>query len=536
MEWKMPINHFNFVNEQGHLSYWEQIGTLDLGDDLQLPLIIGFKSSRETVSDLLGQSWLMPLLESHFIQLDDQWFQMVQPDGLNQKFLREKATDTTLKGGGGWMAEIQGDIINAWAVCGWKLTYHKGKLVSITTPKSKTINLEYSGGRVTEVKEGGTTVLKVDLNPNTNQVVGITAGEKSYKFEQDRKPRVQVINGQNLIGGMDLSLHKLTFPNGHFKTYEFAVDQKLQPTLKITENGTERNFAWNPINRLILSDNDWTYKITPDEKNPNNNAAIGRKNAKGQEEFWHYDRAKGIEVVQDIFGKKRTATWFVSGILAGKPRKVEESTNGKIQAMEQSFYDEKASLIRKKVIKNEELIDTEYIRNDKGLILQEIRNGKTLVNNEYDGTGRLVKVLYPDGKISQYYYNADGSIEKTGIDKNNRKTVEIIKENNLLKRITPEGEIVEYHYSSRGVLLSEERSLSSLKTKLEYSYGVDGRFVSIKKNKMPYIDFFTTQKNQKIQAYYADDGSMEKVWNISLDKEYLGLDGLDYLRKEHIKN
>ncbi len=348
IDWQVPQNHFDGVNEYGFVSYWEQVGVLEIDETTKFPLVMGFRSDREWSSAYLGHGWILAMLDSSFVQVNEKQFTMIQPDGLTRRFYRDKPEDTILRAGEGWKAEIREDVVTAWADCGWKLVYNKGKLSSISTPKNKTINLEYTGGRVSEVKEGSSTLLKVDVNPNTNQVTGFTAQGKNYKIEQDRRPRVQMVNGQNLIGGMDSSLSKLIFPNGHQKSYEFAVDQKIEPTLKITDSGTVRSFSWNPSTKLIKTDNDWTYKITPNGENPLANAAIGRKNAKGQEEFWYRDARKGREESHELDGTVRIESWFVNGILQGKVRKVQ--IRNKDLVMDQKFeYNESGQIIRKSI-------------------------------------------------------------------------------------------------------------------------------------------------------------------------------------------
>lgn len=46
VDWQVPTNHFDSVNEMGEFSYWRQIGQVDFGNDLKVPLIIGFKPNR----------------------------------------------------------------------------------------------------------------------------------------------------------------------------------------------------------------------------------------------------------------------------------------------------------------------------------------------------------------------------------------------------------------------------------------------------------------------------------------------------------
>jgi hypothetical protein len=187
LDWNLPTNHFDGVNEQGYVAYWEKVGDVDFGDDLKLPLVIGFRSNKENgaPSPYLGAGWILPLLESNFVQTGENSFVMMQPDGWNNLFLRRD--DTTLNGSAGWMAEIKGNTITAWAKCGWKLEFFKGHIVSMTTPKNRKFEFVYSGSVVTAVRENG--------------VAKLTAEQESTG-----KVKALLFNGKRILGVRSLIL------------------------------------------------------------------------------------------------------------------------------------------------------------------------------------------------------------------------------------------------------------------------------------------------------------------------------------------
>ena len=346
LDWRLPTNHFDGVNEQGYVAYWEKIGDLELGDDLKLPLVIGFRSNKETSapSPYLGSGWIMPLMESNMVQTGEDSFVMMQPDGWNNLFLRKD--DTTLNGSAGWMAEINGNTITAWAKCGWKMEFFKGHIISMTTPKNRKFDFIYSGGLVTAIRENGVDKLTV-VQESTGEVKALLFNEKRMEIALDQKPRVQNIAGQKVVGEMDRSLKSINPNDGTSKMFEFAVNDKIQPTLKITSKAnSERLFTWDPATKRILSDNNWRYKI---ESSPGliGNAAIGRANDKKQSEYWFYDASKGEETVQTLDGTKTVKTWFKSGLLSGKIRKIEQTKDSKTVIIGQWAYDENGSLLRK---------------------------------------------------------------------------------------------------------------------------------------------------------------------------------------------
>jgi hypothetical protein len=321
VEWRLPKDHFDGVNEYGYVSYWEKLGELDLGDGVKMPLNIGFESTRESVSPYLGHGWVLTLLDSRIVQSSEREFQMVQPDGYTVSFGRDGKNANLLNGSAGWKAEIRAETITAYASCGWKLLFLKGKLAGFTTPKNRTYDFVFEGGKVTEIKQrDGATLLRVEMDAASGVVTGLKYGEQHFGIELGAKPQVQSIQGRNVVAGMQSSLRQLTFPNGTKKTYEFAANESVQPTLTIG-GPVSRTIVWDPATKRITKDGLWTYDITP-SKVAWENAAIGRTKPTGQTEYWLYDAARGQETTLGFDGVKKIRSWFVSGKLAGANRSI----------------------------------------------------------------------------------------------------------------------------------------------------------------------------------------------------------------------
>src|SRR5882724_6313648 len=104
-----PHAHFDGADEQGHVLVAETLGNLDLGDNLSLPIYAVFQSNWQSSSPYLGQGWMLPLLESKIVQIDDNTFQLWTPDGWYQFMGRDSTTNTILNGQGGWKAVISGE-------------------------------------------------------------------------------------------------------------------------------------------------------------------------------------------------------------------------------------------------------------------------------------------------------------------------------------------------------------------------------------------------------------------------------------------
>jgi len=316
------------------------------------------------------------------------------------------------------MAEIRGNIVSAWAPCGWKLTYEMGKITSIQMPPPKSssgkstdlssagrrLDFVYRDGKVAAIREGASTVLEVELESTTGEPKALAFNGKKIGIERGQRPLVQNINGQNLVGGMVSSLKRLTLADGAIKNYEFAVDDKLQPTLKMGD----RLITWDPKTRMISKDNEWVYDIKQDPKNLQANAAIGRKNSKGGE-FWHYDGAKGQEIVQGIDGVKTIKHWFVSGKFAGLPRKTVKLIDGKEKIVQQFTYSEAGKLIRE--FKNGKTMTYKY--DEAGNQIEAMFDGKLMWKRQYDAQRRLVMEERDDGRKITYRYLKDNGKEKT---------------------------------------------------------------------------------------------------------------------------
>ena len=94
LDWKMPVTHYEGVEEHGYVAYWEKIGEADLGGGLIVPVSIGFNSHRESSSPTLGKGWIIPLLESHVEPIDENSMNVIMPDGWTFLFYRNGNTNT----------------------------------------------------------------------------------------------------------------------------------------------------------------------------------------------------------------------------------------------------------------------------------------------------------------------------------------------------------------------------------------------------------------------------------------------------------
>ena len=393
---RIPTTHFEGVNEEGFVSRWRQLGALDLGD-IQVPVITGFQTYKTYISPELGSGWILPLLDANIVQKDEKSFDMVQPDGWRVHFWRDANNPNVLHGSNLGLAEIQGDTITVNSTCGsgWKMVFTQGKLTSLSKGNHKLTIERDALGRGVAVRDGITPVMTLEQDQATGLAKSIQIGSQKYQLAYDGKPRIENVGGQNLVGGVEPSLHQITYPQemgGKKETYDFAVTVKMLPSLKITDTeGKERMIVWG-LDGRILHDGEWTYTIKPQADPESRFASIERKNAAGKSELWNRDEAKGEEVTQGIDGGKTVKTWFTSGVAARKTRKETMLINNKIVNQNNWSYNEQGTLIR------------------------SVQDG---IATDYDAMGRQIKISQ-NGRALNYIYDSEGFI--TSITKTEIKT------------------------------------------------------------------------------------------------------------------
>ena len=348
LDWVMPQNHFNGVSYQGNLSYWKTIGSLDLGNDLNIPLNINFSSGRSAASPYLGKGWLLALLESNVVQINGRLFSMVLPDGLTIRFKRQSPTDATMTGDGGrWRAQIAENKITAWDSTGWTLVFTDGKISTITTPEYKQLSFNYQNGAVKEIDEDFKPVLTVVRDSASGIVSGLSFNGKQIFFEQGKMPIIEDIAGQKIVGEIQSSLEKVTLADGLVENYKFSTGPGLNPTLDIS-GVDNRSFTWDAVSKNLLRDGEWVYAITPGA-NPLDNAKIERSNKTGKSEYWYLDRRTGVETIVHLNGNKTIQERFTNaGPLSNEIRSEKTYAPDGTLAQEREYsYNESGDLIRK---------------------------------------------------------------------------------------------------------------------------------------------------------------------------------------------
>jgi len=217
-------------------------------------------------------------------------------------------------------------------------------------------------------------------------------------FEMGKRPLVQALAGSptSVIGGLVDTVTKITLPGGEETRFEFGTDEKLLPTVGVSggELGqTARTIAWNPGTGEMIKDGEWRYEIKPDE-NPRYNAAIGRKNAKGQNEFWHYDMQKGTDTIIYADKSRSTRTYFTSGVSTGRLRKTEITDSQGDTKTKKYIYDDKGNLVR--LVINESGAKDKILDAIENASIKKLHANSEVILNESD---KVKRSIYKDGKL-----------------------------------------------------------------------------------------------------------------------------------------
>jgi len=385
LDWTLPLAHFAGVEESGYVSYWETIGEIGFGSKEALPVHIGFNSSREASSSVLGKGWTVALLESHVEPIDENALRVIMPDGWTFLFLRNGNTQTW-RGNAGWLGETNDSVFTITAPCGWKIKYDGGKIQEIDGARIGTLTYFYNGGVPTEIDHDGHAVLQVERDPASGTASALIIGGQRVALALAQRPHVISLGGQNLLNGLDPSLSSLQWPDGKKETFAFGTVKSLNPSLTITDSQqNHRTLVWDAALRQIKSDNQWTYSL----KTVNDHLRITRTSPQNQTEIFEQDDAAGMTAEKDADGAERVTYRFASGPLAGFVRKIEQvADNGTRQPLYSASYYPSGQLLR-------EIFYPDKVKyySESRQLLKETIGGHVIYEQDLDAQGRVTHIV-----------------------------------------------------------------------------------------------------------------------------------------------
>ncbi len=431
LTWSMPTNHFDGVDRLGYVSLWYKIGEVKLDEKLSLPLHMNFNSSRQTSSPYLGAGWSLALLESQIVQQEENRFRLVEPSGWGRFFWRKNASETVLDGQGGWKAEIRGDRISAWATCGTRLDYYRGRIVAMKTGGHDIQFIQHAGA-LAEIRSGTRTLVRVERDAK-GEVTGLVLhGDERITLESGEKPRVESVAKNNLLAGVEQALTRVEYNAGAEIGFDYKVDDKVRPMLVVNRT---RELVWNPEDGRMIRDEDWIYN-TIHSGEYFDNAAIERSNSSNQIEFWHYNGVEGQETRLFGNGVRTTRRWFTAGVLMGKDREVyTKSAEGTLLQSRRYLYDENGRKLRM----DGSATSVAYLDSESSTVEEDIRE---LLEQ---GDIHEIHLLDPAGRISEAHKSDGTSVKYTRMP-----------DSTLIVTFLNDSHVTRHRYNSNAELLERE--------------------------------------------------------------------------------
>jgi len=336
LDWSEPVSHFENVDFQGNVHIVRKLGEVQ-----KFPIYLIFNSAYGN-SPYAGSGFEIPILESRMWQADENRFQMKSPSGWLWIFQRTKVPNV-LEGNAGWKGLINNDTITLWAPCGDKISFKNGKIVSMQLKGDK-FDYAYKNNRVESIQMNGRTILEVKSDDKTGNVTGINLPNtrKLIGLQQaESRPRPETAGGMSLVSRVDKTLSEVMKPDGSKETFEFGVNEKMNPTLKCGE----RNITWSAVTKKMIRDGEWDYTAISNDK-ITTNVFIARTSTSGKSEYWLYNSDKGIDATRNSDGIEKCKSWFTSGELNGKLRSIHVKKDGEWASYIKYFYTDKSILAR----------------------------------------------------------------------------------------------------------------------------------------------------------------------------------------------
>jgi len=344
------------IDNYGHVRFFSELGEVDFGDGLTLPLRFEFGSHYTRSSPYLGLGFRLPLLESHHVLIREKMMRCYLLCG-KHLYLRQDRKDknkfATLNGE--WTGKLDGDTFVISRDDGWELGFRKGKVEYLKTDKGREIRWKYSGNVAVEMYEpGGASVpLRVETDASGN-VEGLLVNQQNHEIALDQRPIVRQVKETHLVEGFVPALAAWKLPSGKQESFAFEVEPKtVTPQLHHTSlDGEKTTITWEPKQGYVRSVDGWSYTVTekpaPGSRPNYEPPDLRRTTAEGLEEFIKLQNRKGIAERKSLDkGHIITHTHKSPGPLFGKlRRKVQILDDGTEKLLYQAGYDEAGRLIR----------------------------------------------------------------------------------------------------------------------------------------------------------------------------------------------
>jgi hypothetical protein len=403
-----------YVDKEGYVNPIVDLGNIDFGDGLTLPLALNYSSKVRPPSPEFGQGWECPLFEAKIYDVQQDLKKVELLGGRQIYLVYNQRTDTWRHYfSDSWKGVAKGDEFELTYDTGVQFIFDKGLISSMTMPNGRTILWNRSGGKLTSLTESG-------KSPAVQLVYDDLGFAKQMLFSPDNlgiAKKTYDFGASLVYAGID----KINCPGGRTISLERSHDKSLNPTLSLTDKAHPPiTLSWDNKTGKISSDNNYTYQIA-DVTDHKTLPRMSRKNkATGQSESYYFDESKGIrdKILADgtVLHEETIMTPGPTYLVV---RLIQETKNGKTQdLLRRSFDDEGHLILEATGLANGKEQIKQYVYDNAGRVTSYLFNGKEMWRNIYDSTtGRLIERDLPNLGVKMAFDQLPGGQVKESIEK-----------------------------------------------------------------------------------------------------------------------
>jgi len=401
-----------YVDKDGYVNPIINLGEIDLGDGLFLPLSINFSSAIRPPSPEFGQGWDCPLFDAKVFDTQQNVKRMETLGGKDRYLVynprtgswRHVFTDN-------WDGKVDGDYFDVIYRGGVKFVFYKGLISSIVLPDGKTISWNRENGKLVSLQVNG-------LPPALQITYDKMGFAQQILLQPDKTGKAKQLYkfGASLIyAGID----KIECPSGRIIRFAQGHDKSLNPILKWSDSlYVPTTLHWDAKTGKILSDNDCTYQIT-ELNNDNTWPKMARTNkANHQVESYYFNQNNGITDQVLPGGISRHIEMIESPSPNYKTvRLIQDTHNGVTQTLLRRAFDDKGHLILEAYgLPGGKQLTRQFTYDDEGRVVSYVLNGKEKWKNIYDpSTGQLIERDVDDLGIKLAFEATSGDEVKESI-------------------------------------------------------------------------------------------------------------------------
>jgi YD repeat-containing protein len=209
--WQSQQKYLGHVKAEGGWDVRYQLGSMQMGAEAQILLLLGYNSIDEDKSNLFRGQWSCPQLESSVIPVGKEVMRWVRPGGDVLWFTpdpKDKGNYSSLAND--WRMTFKSNkttlIFNEQ---GWVYVYQDGVLISVESPTGRALNFIYSRGDLLRVELTDAdsiakpVILIACAYDDDHRCVQMEIGSLLHKFVYEKKTGGRLIgwdqpNGQSL--------------------------------------------------------------------------------------------------------------------------------------------------------------------------------------------------------------------------------------------------------------------------------------------------------------------------------------------------